>query len=291
MTASVRAESKPLKPLDVHRKNLLGMGSYFTSALPVTARKYLTPTRITQIVCTAIGKSPLLLQCTPASILMSTMDIVQLALEPGGPLGHAYLVPFKNNKKGTYEATAIIGYKGYVVLAMRTGLFLAPPQSHLVYANDKFEWDRGSGEPPRHIVPLAAGEEERGPIIGGYCAARFVGGGTHTEAMSLGDILRSRDRSRASNSGPWVTDTNQMMRKTLIRRARNYWPLSGDTAGDISAAMAVDERSESDGFDPGLIYEPEFLEQIQKLPETVDGEPGAMQSKSQQLAQQITEKT
>jgi len=93
--------------IEIHKNALRKVIPNFADALPVTARKFLTPERVVQVSCTAIAKSPLLLECSPMSIMKSVMDCVQVGLEPGGPLGHAYLVPFYNKKVGGKEATPI----------------------------------------------------------------------------------------------------------------------------------------------------------------------------------------
>ena len=48
-------------------------------------------------------------------------DAARLGLEIGGPLGHFHLVPFRNSKLGVKGVTPILGYKGMIVLARRSG--------------------------------------------------------------------------------------------------------------------------------------------------------------------------
>src|ERR1700689_137895 len=73
-----------------------------------------TPQRLAQIALTVFRNSPKLQQCTAMSILSSFVEAAQLGLELDKNLGHAYLVPFKQ------ECTMIAGYRGYISLAMRT---------------------------------------------------------------------------------------------------------------------------------------------------------------------------
>ena len=252
--------------MQVHRVQLDKAGEFFARAIPITAQQFLTPARITQVVCNALSRQPLLLKCTPTSLLKATMDSVQLALEPGGPLGHAYFVPFKNNKLGVHEATLIIGYKGYIDLAYRSGNFSAPPHAELVHANDDFTGNYG--HPPVHRVNFFQKDAERGAVIGAYCVASFRNGGCHVEFMSLEQIEGIRKRSRAKNSGPWTTDLAQMQRKTVIRRARNYWP----TSPDVARAAAIDDANDTGRErDASIEYGEQFAEFIEeKIPKTID---------------------
>ena len=51
----------------------------------------------------------------PASLMSAIVKASQLGLEVGSAMGHAYLVPYKT------EATLIIGYRGMLALARRSG--------------------------------------------------------------------------------------------------------------------------------------------------------------------------
>jgi recombination protein RecT len=263
------------KALEVFRGDFTATAKHFQDAIPVTARKYLQPDRLTRIALNALSKQPKLLQCTRSSVLLAVMDCVQNGLEPGGPLGHAYLVPFKNNKTNKFEATPIIGYKGYVTLAMRSGMFRAPPYVHLVYDQDRFELDLGGGEPPIHKFDHRIPTSDRGAVLGGYCVGKFTGGGSHIEWMGLDEIGKIQGRSKLGGSkySPWATDTAQMQRKTVLRRAKNYWPLSGDLVVELAGAFNVDERADTgDRPDPQLIYEAGFLDDVAGIPDSVDAD-------------------
>lgn len=261
--------------LDLFRGDLNNLATHFQAALPVTARKYLTPDRISRVVLNALSRSEQLIKCTRPSVLLAVMDCVQVGLEPGGPLGHAYLVPFRNNKTGKHEATPIIGYKGYVTLAMRSGLFRAPPYANLVYEADRFELDLGGGEAPIHTFDHRIATSDRGEVLGAYCVAKFAAGGVHCEYMSRDqiDAIKSRSKSAKASFSPWHTDEAQMQRKTVIRRAKNYWPISGELAVPIAGAFEIDARADDgDKPDPSLVYDASFLEDVADVPDTVDAD-------------------
>ena len=171
-------------------------------AVPVTARKYLPPERIVRIVTAAANKNPTLLQCEPRTILAAVIDCVQLGLEPGGPLGHAYLAPYGK------VCTPIVGYQGYIALARRSGE-IRSIFAQVVYERDTFDVQYGD-EPHVKHSPCLTGD--RGDPIAAYCVAHFTDGGKHIEVMTTDEIEAVRSRSRASNNGPWKTDWGQMAR-------------------------------------------------------------------------------
>lgn len=63
----------------------------------------LTPERFIRMALTAVNNTPALAQCTPMSFIAALMNAAQLGLEPNTPLGQAYLIPYKNKKKGGYR--------------------------------------------------------------------------------------------------------------------------------------------------------------------------------------------
>jgi recombination protein RecT len=88
--------------------------------------KHMTADRLARIATTEIRKVPKLAACDQASFLGAIMQCAQLGLEPGGALGHAYLIPFDKRQKVngwetvSTEAQLIIGYRGMIDLARRS---------------------------------------------------------------------------------------------------------------------------------------------------------------------------
>lgn len=187
--------------------------------------KHLTADRLARIALTNIRLTPKLLECSVDSLMGAIMQAAQLGLEPG-PLGHAYLVPYGR------ECTLIIGYKGLIDLARRSDQ-IRSISAHLVYENDYFELTYGLEENLVHKPVF----ENRGKPKLAYMVARLKDGAYAIEVMSVEEIERIRQRSKAANSGPWVTDWEEMARKTVVRRGSKYLPL----AIEIQQAIAADE--------------------------------------------------
>jgi len=191
----------------------------FEMALP----KHLPADRLLRVAMTSIQRNPLLLKCTQTSLLACIMTCAQLGLEPDQFLGQAYLIPFKNNKKGgLYECQIIPGYRGYISLARRTGE-VQTLSSQVVYENDAFALCYGTEDKLEHRPAMNG---DRGKAIGAYCVIKYKDGGYSFDFMSRDDIEKIRKRSKAANDGPWVTDWDEMAKKTVIRRHIKLAPLS-----------------------------------------------------------------
>ncbi|MGG3571082.1 recombination protein RecT [Bacillus gobiensis] len=192
------------------------MGPEFEKALP----KHMDADRLGRIALTTIRQNPKLLECSIPSLMGAVMQAAQLGLEPG-LIGHCYLVPFKNKKLGTTEVQFIIGYKGMIDLARRSG-HIESIYAHTVHENDDFEYELGLH--PKLIHKPATGD--RGDMTFVYAVAHFKDGGYQFEVFSKNDVEKSKGRSKSSNFGPWQTDYEEMAKKTVIRRMFKYLPIS-----------------------------------------------------------------
>lgn len=202
------------------------MGPEIQRALP----KHLSADRLARVALTSIRTNPQLLNCNIQSLLAAVMQCAQLGLEPG-ILGHAYLVPFWDNKANTRNVQFIIGYRGMIDLARRSGN-IQSIAAHTVYAHDEFQFEYGLNENLVHKPVL----EDRGEPYCWYAVARFKDGGHQILVLSQEDIEKIRERSKAKDSGPWKTDYEEMAKKTVIRAMFKYLPVSIEVMKDMEAA-------------------------------------------------------
>lgn len=222
--------SKP-NPVAAFRSMLEKQKPQIAAALP----KHMNPDRMIRLACTEFARNPLLQKCTPVSLVGGIIQASQLGLEIG-VLGQAYLLPFKNNKTNTYDATFLPGYKGLISLARRSG-DVTSIETHIVYEHDTFELSLGLDTALTH-KPFLEGPRGKARLV--YGVAKFKDGGHHFEWMPITEVEKIRARSKASGSGPWVTDYEQMVRKTLIRRMANYLPMSIELQNALQIDEAVD---------------------------------------------------
>lgn len=190
--------------------------------------KSITPDRFFRVVMTAVQTTPKLLECDRRSLLAAVMTSAQLGLEPG-PLGHAYLIPYGD------KVQFIPGYRGMIDLARRSGQ-IDTIQAHVVYDGDAFQVAFGLNPVLQH-TPKMDGERGNPWVV--YAIAKLNGGGTQFEVMTVREVEAVRSRSKAAKSGPWVTDWEEMARKTVVRRLFKYLPVSVE----MSRAVTLDEQA------------------------------------------------
>src|SRR5699024_1576622 len=195
------------------------MGPAMAEALP----KHMDKDRLLRLAMTTIRTTPGLKEANPASLLGAVMEAAQLGLEPG-PIGHCYLLPFKDRKKGTTDVTFIIGYKGMIDLARRSG-HIQSIYAHAVYENDDFEYELGLEPKLKHVPTM---ESEKGAYIGSYAVAHFKDGGYQMEFMPKAEIEKRRNASPSGRSkySPWNNHYEEMANKTMIRHMWKYLPIS-----------------------------------------------------------------
>lgn len=214
-----------------------------------------SPERLFQLAVSAYNQTPKLAECSNISMLSCVMKCASLGLEPSAVdgLGRAYILPYWNSKSRHMDAQVIIGYKGMIELARRSGQ-IKSIHAQAVYEGDDYEhWEDETGQ---HIR-FSAADVEHVPdkLTDVYMTAHLKDGGFVFETMTKREVDAVRDRSKSPKSGPWVTDYEAMALKTVIRRSFRYLPVSTEA----QAAAVADETTPdySSVLNPIVSSEPE----------------------------------
>lgn len=199
----------------------------------------------------AVSNNVNLQECTNASLVSSALMAAALKLPITSSLGFVHLVPFKDTKNNTTIATFILGYKGYIQLAIRSGFYkhiivLPIKQGELQHYNPMTE---------EISVNLIADDTEREntPDMGYYAMFELINGFTKSIYWSKEKMLAHADRySKAFSlngtggkypkvsyadyvagkvpkgdewkySSNWYQDFAGMAQKTLIRALISKW--------------------------------------------------------------------
>lgn len=182
----------------------------------------LTPEKMARIALNELRNSDFLAKIAiqnPESFVNAIVQAAHLGLEIGGPLGQAYLVPYKG------EIKMQTGYRGLISLARRSGE-ISSINAEIVFERDKFDLTLGVDTKLEH-KPYLDGDRGKPKLV--YMVARFKDGGHHFEWMSIAEVEKIRAGSSAVQSGkktPWDTHYEEMVRKTVIRRGWKYLPMS-----------------------------------------------------------------
>lgn len=242
--------------------------------IAAVAPKAMNKERMFQLALSAYNQTPELAKCSTASVLGCLMKCTALGMEPSAVdgLGRAYILPFYNKKTGGTEATFILGYKGMIDLARRSGQ-LIDISARVVHEGDDFEYEYGLDEKLRHIPSTAPIEGRQLTHV--YMVAHFNDGGHYIDVMTSDEVEAVRKRSKAANFGPWKTDYEAMAMKSVIRRAFKFMPVSVEAAGAVNADETVQTVNEGDG-DP-IVAMPDVIEveaDVVDAPANVDPETG-----------------
>jgi recombination protein RecT len=226
----------PAKPMDRFKQELAMRESHLRSLLPQS----MTVDKFQGIVVAAVADNMDLLECDRGSLLKACLSAAELGLSLNKSMGEADILKVWDSRMKKNAAQFRPRYKGLMKLAMQSGEVLKI-ESRLVHENDLFEVVEGLDSSIVHKHGLS----NRGAMVGAYCVWKLKNGETQFEVMSKEQILAIRDRSSAKTKdgnvvGPWKTDEAEMWRKTVVRRASKYMPLSTEA----QRAVAVDNQAE-----------------------------------------------
>lgn len=240
------------------REQIISMRDEFQRAMP----RGLEATQLIRDALTCLRATPSLARCHDLSVLGGLMTCAQLGLRPGVPgLGHAWLLPMWHRRENRFEATLIIGYRGYVELAYRHPKVITL-ESRVVYEGDYFEMVFGLHEDTLVHRPALDGLPGKPRLF--YALARIAGGGAvMTEPWSVARMeahrdqyAMARDRKTGEIVGPWQDHFVEMGRKTMIRNPlMKIIPVSTDLA--LGAAVDAGVRINIDPTaDPAEVTTP-----------------------------------
>ena len=220
--AALQQKSKGLKELFEKYKGAIQRGML----------RDVKPDYVIATAMTAIRTNPDLLKCTSESLLAGLLQSVQLGLRLDGPLGHAYLIPFRNSKRNTTEAVFLTGYRGYIDLAYRSPK-IKVISADVVREGDEFVYSRGVDEKLHHVP---SGDESR-PITHAYAYAKLTTGGFLFTVLTATQIEKRRAMSSSANSPAWKDHKPKMYAKTAVRDLVAYLPM----AVELGQASAMEE--------------------------------------------------
>ncbi|MED1915792.1 recombinase RecT [Bacillus thuringiensis] len=251
--------------------------------------KHMTPERLARITLTAISRTPALIDCTPASIVGAVMNCATLGLEPN-LIGHAYLVPFKNNRTKQMECQFQIGYKGQIDLIRRTG-DVSKIYAETVYENDLFIYIKGEDKRLVHVpfdmlhhlenfspskddfmdimMAQAIGAiksrdaNEQGKPVRYYSAYRLKDGAFDFVTMTAEQCQKHAMTHSAAKKdgklvGPWKDHFESMCKKTCIKEMAKYMPISIEVQEKLSTDEAVLKLRKDNGIESDNIFDVDY---------------------------------
>ena len=181
-------------------------------------------------ISSAVAVNTALQECDAGTILAGALLGESLNLSPSPQLGQYYLVPFKDTKNKRTVATFILGYKGYVQLALRSGQYrklnvMAIKKGELV------SYDPLAEEIEVNLIQDEL-QRETAETVGYYAMFEYVNGFRKTLYWSRTKMeqhaLRysagyKSDRKNNTKHTFWSKNFDDMAYKTMLRQLIGKW--------------------------------------------------------------------
>lgn len=228
-----------------------------------------------------------LLQCNPNALMSEALKAASLHLPLNKQLGQCYILPFKN--KGVMTPTLIVGTKGYLQLAMRTGKY-ETINADVVYEGELRGYDKVTGN-----LDLSGIRTSNTPV-GYFAYFKMKNGLSKLLYMSLDDVciyakqysptvkfskettaeslkkmaLTQAEKGNSEGVG-WYSNFESMAIKTVLRRLLSKW---GELSIESADITQIDEAPTAEQQ-----RDTEFAEAKEVI--VVDGETGEVKSEAE----------
>lgn len=208
----------------------------FAPSLP----SHITPERFQRVVATACNLNPQLLKANRLSLLNACAKAASDGLLPDGREGALVIFNSKEGQKVQWMPMVA----GIIKKARQSGE-ISVLDAQIVFENEiaqgRFTYKRVDGVPKIDHEPIIQGP--RGPAVLVYSVVKFKDGSIDYEVLHADDVAKIRNVSRAKNAGPWSDWTEEMWKKSAIRRHAKRLPISSELFDAISRD---DEMTEFD---------------------------------------------
>jgi recombination protein RecT len=229
---------------------------------PARARSF------TAAITSAVAVTPALQECESHTIIAGALLGESLNLSPSPQLGQYYLVPFQDRKKGVTNAVFVLGYRGYIQLAIRSGYYRDIDAIEVRQGEYKGK-DRTTGKPIFEFIEDDAVRESL-PVIGYMAHFEYLNGFKKVLYWSKEKMIAHADRYSAAFSATatggkypkvsfadyeagnynkndewlyssfWYKDFDAMGKKTMLRQLISKW---GIMSIEMEQGLVSDNRA------------------------------------------------
>lgn len=203
-------------------------------------------------IISAVSVNPALQECVYSTIIAGALLGEALKLSPSPQLGHYYLVPFKQKEKkdatgkvvsaACTNASFVLGWHGYVQLALRSGQYRDINVVEIHEGQIKFH-DYLRDQIVLNMDATGADFENK-PVVGYYAIFELLNGFTKGMYWSKDKMINHADRYSAAFSAIsyrkllakqipkeeewkyssfWYKEFDDMAKKTMIRQLISKW--------------------------------------------------------------------
>ncbi len=195
-----------------------------------------------QFAMQALGNNKFLLEIAlsdPQSLKNAIVNVgaIGLSLNPAERL--CYLVPMDG------KVQLQVGYIGFLKLGVKDG-GITWAWAEVVREKDIFTITGVDTKPIHSFDPF---DKNRGSVKGVFCTAKTHDGSFLTRFMAYDECIAIRNRTKmwmkSPGKGPWQSDENEMIKKTVIKQASKTWPKGANSRLE----KAIDVVNDFEGID------------------------------------------
>lgn len=189
---------------------------------------------------TLASNDPQLKDAEPMSIISGAMQAAQLNLPLEKQFGFVYLIPFntkdKTTNKWVKKAQFILGYRGLIQLAQRSGQYRSINVGN-IYKGELGSWNALSEE-----LEYNPENKESDDVIGYFGYFKLLNGFEKTvywtkEQVEKHRIENNKAKNKTSLSGVWASNYDAMAQKTVLRSLISKW---GILSVELQQAIVAD---------------------------------------------------
>ena len=240
-----------------------------------------------------VSTNPALEECDAATILSAALCGHSLGLPPSPQLGQYYMVPFKDRKNKRTTATFVLGYRGYIQLAIRSGQYKRLNVVE-VKEGELLNWDPLTEEIAIKMIEDET-ERETAETIGYYAYFRYVNGFEKALYWSKDKMKQhamkysagyASDVNKGTSYTFWAKDFDAMAKKTMLRQLISKW---GIMSVEMQTAYEADNHIiNADGtpdYDTDTMIDAEVPAETPEIYNSSSSEPDEEQFSIDDLAE------
>lgn len=264
-----------------------------------------TAKRFVAAISSAVATTPALQECEVGTIISGALLGESLKLSHSPQIGHYYLVPFKQkakyNRNGellspeTTKAQFLLGYKGYIQLAIRSGCYKKLNVIE-IKEGELISFDPLTEEISVNLID-DSDEREKARTIGYYAMFEYTNGfrkaiyWTFEKMLSHADKYSAafsrdayvklmngeiHDRDLWKYSSFWYKDFDSMAKKTMLRQLIGKW---GVMSVDMQNAFNQDYKTGGVSAKGEIVFDDvveetvndaEYIKEVTQNPEATD---------------------
>lgn len=243
--------------------------------------------QFTAAITSVVSTNPQLEECEASTILSAALCGHALGLPPSPQLGQYYMVPFKDRKNSRTVATFVLGYRGYIQLAIRSGQYKRINVVE-IKEGELISWDPLTEDIQ---IKMIQNEDEReaAETVGYYAYFRYTNGFEKAlywskEKMKQHALKYSAGYANDVRKGTdytfWSKDFDGMAKKTMLRQLISKW---GVMSVEMQSAYEADNHLINDNGTPDYNTTNDYVEATE-APKEIEAQQSSPSEAPEQTA-------